>query len=509
MNPAGISPADRRLIVFGTLTATMMQAIDTTIANIALPHMQGGLSASLEQVGWILTSYLVATAIAIMPTAYLANRFGVKRVFLISIVCFTIASMLCGIATNLTEMVTFRFFQGVFGAALIPLAQTTLLDSHAPEDQGSAMAVWGIGVIIGPIIGPVLGGLLTEHYNWRWVFYINLPIGIASFFALSAAMPESRARRVEPMDFLGFIFLSLAIGGLQLMLDRGQSKGWFESTEIIVECAVAVTAFYLFVVHTLTAEKPLISPGLFRDRNLLGGLVLITVIGVVLFSTYAILPPFLQNLKGYPVVTAGLVLAPRGIGTMLAMKISAQILRHHDPRPTIWAGMLLLALSLYWMSTFSLDTTPSGFVWSGFIQGMGLGFIFVPLSTLTFMTLPHKYRNDGTALYALLRSIGSSVGIALAFAYQDYGTKMARSVLVENINPYNPAMLDYLNANTGLLGMGSLMQIETELQRQAAVIGMLGDFHYLFIGVFLVMPLLFLLKPGYGSRIDKTPPESV
>lgn len=484
------------LITFGTLSATMMQALDTTIANVALPHMQGSLSASQEQVAWVLTSYIVASAIATTPTGYLANRYGVKRIFLIAVAGFTIASMLCGIASSLTEIVFFRLLQGIFGAALVPLSQTTLLDTYPPEKQGSAMAAWGVGVMIGPIIGPALGGWLTEYYSWRWVFYINLPIGIATFFALKAALPDSEPRRSAPMDFTGFLFLSVAIASLQLMLDRGQSLDWFQSTEIMVECGLAIAAMYLFVVHTMTTDKPFISPSLFKDRNLVGGLIIIAMLGVVLFSTFALLPPFLQSLQGYPVITAGLVMAPRGIGTMIAMQISGHILSRVDARLPILVGMLLLAYALHWMSNFTADVGAQEIVLSGMVQGLGLGFIFVPLSAVTFSTLAPEFRGDGTSLYSLLRNVGSSVGIALAFAYQDYGTKMAHSVLAENVNAFNPALIEYVNSSNGLNGVNALLGVESELQRQSAVLGMLGDFHYMALGVLCAIPMLLFLRPG-------------
>ncbi|MFT6577788.1 MAG: DHA2 family multidrug resistance protein [Zhongshania sp.] len=484
------------LVTFGTLTATMMQALDTTIANVALPHMQGSLSASQEQVAWVLTSYIVASAIATTPTGYLANRYGIKRVFLIAVAGFTLASMLCGVASSLTEIVFYRLLQGVFGAALVPLSQTTLLDSYPPEKQGAAMAAWGVGVMIGPIIGPALGGWLTEYYSWRWVFYINLPIGIATFFALKTALPDSGPRRAEPMDFTGFLFLSVAIASLQLMLDRGQSLDWFQSTEILIECGLAIAALYLFISHTITTDQPFISPKLFQDRNLLGGLILIAMLGIVLFSTFALLPPFLQRLQGYPVVTAGLVMAPRGLGTMIAMQISGRILHRVDARLPILIGMVLLAYALYWMSNFSADVGTREIVLSGMVQGLGLGFIFVPLSAVTFSTLAPEYRGEGTSLYSLLRNVGSSVGIALAFAYQDYGTKMAHAVLAENITPFNPALIEYVNSSNGFNAASALVGVESELQRQSAVIGMLGDFHYMAIGVVCAIPLLLLLRPG-------------
>lgn len=491
------------LITIATLAATMMQALDTTIANVALPHMQGGLSASQEQVSWILTSYIIASAIATVPTGYLANRYGVRRVFLVSVAGFTVASMLCGLAANLEQMVLFRLLQGAFGAALVPLSQTALFDAYPIEKRGSAMAAWGVGVMIGPVLGPLVGGWLTEYYSWRWVFFINAPIGIATYLGLSAALPKSEQRRDIPMDFRGFAFLCIAIGSMQLMFDRGQGLGWFDSREILIEATIALTAFYLFLVHTFTIDRPFIPPELFRDRNFVGGLVMITMLGMMLFSTFALLPPFLQNLQGYPVMTAGMVIAPRGVGTMIAMMISGVLLQRVDARLIIGAGFLLLSIAMHWMSNFSLQVPASHVVWSGFIQGAGMGLVFVTLSTATFASLPSALRSDATALYSLLRNVGSSIGIAMVFAYQDYGTKMARSVLVENITFYNPAIIEYLNPATGTKGMDALLQLGAEVERQAAVIGMLGNFHYLSLAVLLALPLLLLMRPMQTAYVAR------
>lgn len=485
----------RGLISISALVATLMQALDTTIANVALPSMQGSLSASQEQIAWVLTSYIIASAIATMPTGYLAKRFGMRRVFLVAVAGFTSASMLCGLAGNLEQIVVFRVLQGIFGAALIPLSQTALLDIYPVEKQGSAMAAWGVGVMVGPIIGPLLGGWLTEYYSWRWVFFINAPVGIAAYLGLSAGLPRTKKRSVERMDFYGFAFLSIAIGSMQLMFDRGQSLGWFDSLEVRIEALVAVLSFYLFLAHTFTVERPFVSLSLFRDSNFVGGLVLITVLGLTLFSTFALLPPFLQNLQGYPVITAGMVMAPRGIGTMIGMHFSGLLLRRIDPRIPIGVGFILVALAMSWMSHFTLQVPPWEVVMSGFLQGLGMGLIFVTLSTVTFSTLPSEMRGEATSLYSLMRNVGSSVGIAAVFAYQDYGAKMARSVLVENFNYANPALISYLNLQNGLEGAEALLQLSIELERQAALIGMLGNFHYLALGALLSLPMILLLKP--------------
>jgi len=493
---AGSETVSRPLITFAALSATLMQTLDTTIANVALPHMQGSLSAGQDQVSWILTSYIVASAIATAPTGYLTRLLGLKKVFLVAVTGFTISSMLCGVAGNLEEMVLFRLMQGLFGASLVPLSQATLLDYYPREQQGSAMAAWGMGVMVGPIIGPALGGWLTENYSWRWVFFINVPVGIATLFALVGGLPKLRSQLAAGrMDFFGFGLLSVSIGALQLMLDRGQSKGWFGSSEIIIEASVAAIAFYLFVAHTITAKKPFLPRELFRDRNMVGGLVVITVIGVVLFSTFALLPPFLQNLRGFPVIAAGLLMAPRGMGTMIAMRLAGKMVSRTDPRRLIFFGMVCMVVSLYWMSKFSLDVPQWQIIWSGVVQGAGLGFVFVPLSAVTFSTIDPALRADATSMFSLLRNVGSSVGIALAFAYQDFGTKFAHAVMTEKVNFYNPAIAGYVNGHTGILGAEGLAGLSSELERQAAMIGMLGVFHYMAIGVVVVLPLLLLLKP--------------
>src|ERR1700761_4819175 len=289
------------LITLSVMAATIMQALDTTIANVALPRMQGTLSATQDEMGWVLTSYIVAAAITIPLTGWLAGQFGRRRVFLISIFIFTVASALCGLAVTLPQIVLFRFLQGVGGAALVPLSQAVLFDINPPKDFGRAMAIWGIGVTMGPILGPALGGWLTENYSWRWVFYINLPIGVLAFIGLYFTMPENRNAKSSRFDFLGFATLALAIAALQVKIGRGELKDWFSSTEIITEAAVAGLAFYLFLVHTFSHPKPFLNPHLFQDRNFVSSNIFIFVVGVVLFATLALLPPMLQDQMNYPV----------------------------------------------------------------------------------------------------------------------------------------------------------------------------------------------------------------
>ncbi|MFI4989135.1 MAG: DHA2 family efflux MFS transporter permease subunit, partial [Alphaproteobacteria bacterium] len=409
-------PQNLALVTFGTMLATVMQALDTTIANVALPHMQGSFSATLDQIAWVLTSYIVAAAIMTPPTGWLAARFGRKRLYLTSVAGFTIASVLCGAALTLPQMVAFRLMQGAFGAALVPLSQATLLDGYPREKHGYAMAIWGVGIMVGPILGPTLGGWLTENYNWRWVFYINVPVGLLAFFIISAFVPETRRNRGLPFDVIGFAAISLAIGCLQMFLDRGELKDWFGSSEIVIEVVLAGLFFYLFLVQTFTAESPFINPSLFADRNFTVSLFIVTVIGIILYSTLALMPPFLQTLLDYPVVTTGFVIAPRGAGTMVAMMVVGRVIGRIDARLLLGLGLVLAASSLYWMAGFSVDVGMRDIVVSGLVQGIGFGFIWVPVTAIAFSTLEPSRRTEAAGIFNLMRNIGASAGISIVTA---------------------------------------------------------------------------------------------
>src|ERR1700732_2562825 len=345
--------ANRGAITASIMLATFMQGVDTTIANVALPHMQGSLSAAQDQMAWVLTSYIVAAAIMTPLTGWLAGRFGIKYVFLISVVGFTVASALCGAATSLAQLVIYRLLQGVCGAALVPLSQAMLFQINPPEKHAQAMAVWGMGVILGPIMGPALGGYLTDYYNWRWVFYINVPVGVLAAIGSPIFIHEPRHAHREPFDFFGFAALSVAIGALQMLLDRGELKDWFGSVEIWIEAAVAALALYLFIVHTATAtDRSFLNRDLLKDGNCMIGTVLMFLIGMPLYGTMRLLPLMLQNLMNYPVVTTGLVTAPRGIGTMVAMFLVARLVGRIDTRLIILTGLVLVAVSQGQMNGF-------------------------------------------------------------------------------------------------------------------------------------------------------------
>ncbi|WP_293336458.1 DHA2 family efflux MFS transporter permease subunit [Parvibaculum sp.] len=491
-----MNPSLQRLIVTGSIMlATIMQTLDSTIANVALPHMQGSFSATQEQISWVLTSYIVAAAVFTPTTGFLASRFGRRNLLAAAVIGFTVTSMLCGAATSIEEIVLFRLLQGMFGAALVPLSQAILLDTYPQEQHGSAMAVWGMGVMVGPILGPALGGWLTDTYNWRWVFYINVPFGLLALVGIFAASSEREGDRSRRFDWMGFAWLGLAIASLQIMLDRGQVEDWFSSTEIVIEAAVAILAFYLFIVHSMTTKSPFITLHLFKDRNLCVGLVLITMVGVILFATMALLPPYLETLMGYPVVTTGLVLAPRGIGTMIAMFLVGRIVNRVDIRLIMAFGFLLTIHSLWEMSNFNLYISETTVVMTGVIQGFGLGFIFVPLTTATFATLSPELRTEGTSLYSLMRNIGSSVGISITQGLISRYTQVNHELLSRNVSELNPLLRpDQAPPGWDVGTAQGLAMAESEVTRQAASIAYLNDFKLMMYMTIFALPLLLLLR---------------
>ncbi|HUN27163.1 MAG TPA: DHA2 family efflux MFS transporter permease subunit [Steroidobacteraceae bacterium] len=488
--------AHRLPITVSVMLASILQSIDTTIANVALPHIRGSLSATLEQVGWVLTSYIVTSAIMTPLAGWLAGQYGRKKVLAFSVMAFTVASALCGMAHSLTQIVMFRALQGIGGAALVPLSQAVLLDINPPERHGRATAVWAMGVLVGPIIGPTLGGWLTDNYSWRWVFYINVPFGILSVLGVLTYLRET-PRRGAPFDFFGFAFLSLAIGALQIMLDRGQLLDWFSSAEICIEAAVCGVSFYLFVVHTLTARHPFVSPALFRDRNFAVGSLFIFVVGVVLFATLALLPPLLQELMGYPATTTGLVTSPRGIGAFVTMALVGRLIGRVDTRILIGAGLGVTALSLWFMCGFSPQMDERLVVWSGFLQGVGTGFAYVPLAAVSFATLAPYFRYEATAIFNLLRNVGSSIGISVVEALLTRNTQVAHASLAAHVLPFG--RLARSSGAGDLSSPHGLAALNAIVTRQAEWIAYLDDFKLLLLLTLVALPLLFMLRSGRGA----------
>ncbi|MDR3509820.1 MAG: MDR family MFS transporter [Caulobacteraceae bacterium] len=492
---------NRGIITACVMLATVMNSLDTTIANVALPHMQGSVSASADQITWVLTSYIVAAAIMTPMSGWLAGRFGRKTVFMISIAGFTAASALCGAATSLAQIVGFRLLQGLFGAALVPLSQAVLMDIYPPKEQGSAMAMWGMGALLGPIVGPALGGWLTDNFNWGWVFYINLPFGILAFLGVSAFIHDRKADIPTPIDIMGFGLLGTAIGAFQLFLDRGESQAWFESTEIWIEATVAGLALFLFVVHTLTTDRPFLPRGLFTDRSFVSATAFGFFIGILLFSTLALLPPMMEVLLGYPVVTTGIVSAPRGVGTWLAMFLVGRLVNYFDPRAIIVVGLLVSASALTGMTHYSLTMNSSLIVWTGVFQGFGIGLIFVPLTILAFGTLNPIYRADGAGVFTLARNLGSSAGISIMQALHTENTQKVHAALVERLRPDNP-VAQTLHAPYSLTNPAGLAALDGEATRQASMVAYVDDFKLMAIVALLLIPTLLLMRNSKRGLAD-------
>jgi DHA2 family multidrug resistance protein len=494
INPAAVK--HRGLITVSIMAAMIMQILDMTIANVALPHMQTSLGAAQDTITWVLTSYIVASAIATPITGWFADRIGRKQLFLICVAGFVGSSALCGTAFSLEEMVVFRIAQGAFGAALAPLSQSVLLDINPRERQGQAMAIWGAGIMVAPIIGPTIGAWITDNLSWRWCFYINVPIGIAAFLGVLAFMPDT-LKRIRRFDFLGFALLSIFVGTLQLMLDRGQGLGWFESPEVLVEIGLVIATLWAFIVHTTMAKEPFLELDLFRDRNFVTAMLFMFVVGMVLLAGMALLPPMMQGLFGYPVVTAGLILAPRGIGTMVSMAVVGRLVGRVDPRVLIACGIGLTALSLWQMTAFSLEMTSWPFITTGVIQGFGLGFLFIPLQTVAFTTLHPRLRTEASGVFNLVRNLGSSIGISMVAAVLATNLQTNHAELGAHITLTNPNLAAAgIDAASLLTPAGAVTAASLNglINAQAAMISYLDDFKLMAIITLAALPLLLFFR---------------
>ncbi len=486
----------RAVLTVALMLAAFMQTLDTTIANVALPYMQGSMSASQDEINWVLTSYLVSAAIMTAPTGFLAARFGTSRVFVAAVVGFTFASALCGMARSLDEIVLFRLLQGMCGAALVPLSQSVLFEIYPVEQRASAIAVWGTGVMTGPVIGPIIGGWLTQHYSWRWVFYLNVPFGIAAAIGLVTFLKDAPRSRTLKLDWIGFASLSLAIGAFQTLLDRGETLDWFSSHEIIVETCLAGLGLYIFLVQTALATKPFLSPALFADTNFLVGITLIAVNGLIMFATLALLSPYLEELMNYPGLTAGIVLAPRGVGIILASIASARMLVRTGARPLVAFGLLTGVYALYQITSWTPDISETAVLVAGFIQGISIGFTAMPLNISTFSTLPAALRTEATGIFALMRNIGSALGISVTGAILETSIQTNHAILAANVTPFNRnlqsgAAAHFWNAATSQ-GAAALDGVIT---RQASIIAYNDDFRLMLVLIAASVPLAWLLRP--------------
>jgi MFS transporter, DHA2 family, multidrug resistance protein len=499
------SKFELKVVIWCAMSGVIMQALDATICNVALPYMQGGLSASWDEVTWILTSYIVATAVMTAPVGWLAARFGKKNVLIASMIGFTAASMLCGAADTLDEMILFRLLQGVFGAALSPLSQAVMLDLYPIEKRGQAMATFGIGIMVGPILGPLLGGWLTDLYSWRWVFYVNLPFGVIGTVGLWLCFKDSERDSALRFDWSGFLFMALAVGALQLMLDRGNDKGWFSATEIVIECTLAALGFYLFLVHMLTAEKPFLPKQLFADRNFMLSLVLMFVVGAILLASTALMPPFLQVLGGHSVLQTGLLLGPRGLGTIVALMITGRIANHVDPRWQMSIGAVAMAWSLWQMAQWTPSIDDSHLLFVTVVQGFGLGFVFSPLNLVAFATMPGRLRTDASAMMNLIRNIGAAIGISVTTTVLTSSIQAIHAHLTRFATPFNRAL--GINAEALLYNpqtpMGRAM-LNGAIEMRAAVEAYANDFLFMFWITLIVFPVIWLIRRPDYSRLGSS-----
>ena len=486
---------DRFMILVVIMMSTIVIALDMSIATIALPHMQGGLSATQDQVAWVMTSYLVSMAIMIAYTGWLANRVGRKRLLVGALTVFSIGAMFSGQASTLEEMILFRVIQGMAAAPVFPLAQAIILDSFPRGRQGQVIALWGVGVMTAPVLGPVVGGWVTGAFDWRWVFYLGVPIGLTAAFMASAFIIDVGQEQRRKFDWIGFTALATVLAAVQLMLDRGHSQGWFESTEVVIEAAIIVLGLYVFVTQTVTSRNPIFARSIFVNANYMIGLVFAFMVGAFMLSGNYVLTVFLQNIQGYPVTEAGVMLAPRAFGTMLGLLIVGITITRTDPRALIAIGFGLIAVSAYLLAQINSNIGAIDFAILTMFNGFGSGLIWAPMITLMFSTLAPAHRTEGSTLVNLIRGYGSGVGISVAAVVLTRTTAVAYSELTETITPYNevlrmPQALSVWNLDS----IPSVAALEIEIVKQATTIGVINTFILMTIAAALVVPLALLLK---------------
>jgi DHA2 family multidrug resistance protein len=476
------------------MLATIMVILDTTIVNVALPHMMGALGATSDQITWVLTSYIVAQVVFIPLTGYFSGRFGRRRLLLVSVSGFVAASTLCGQASTLGEIVVFRLFQGAFGAALMPLSQSVMMDIFPPQERGRAMAIWGMGIMLGPILGPTLGGYITEYLSWRWVFYVNVPLGILDLIMLAALLPTTPSSQTKA-DWLGVCFMVVGIGGMQLVLDRGNQEDWFQSNLILGTTILAGLSLVVFIFRSWKRQDAVVKLRLLKNRNLAASATIMSVFVLTLYGTLAILPIMLEQLLNYPVQTTGLVMAPRGVGSAISMLLVGRLITRFDPRLLILIGLILCASAIYQMTGWSLYIESSQVVWTGLLQGLGVGMIFVPLSTLAFADIPPTEMDQATGTFNLFRTVGASIGISIVSTILARMEQTNWNRLGGHISPYNPTLTNWLN-HQGLSINDPLTPqlLATELQRQANMVAFLDVFWFITLSFLAMAPLLFLLK---------------
>jgi MFS transporter, DHA2 family, multidrug resistance protein len=489
-----INNAPRWLIVVTVMLATVMVILDMTIVNVALPHMMGALGATAREITWVLTAYIVMEAVFIPLSGYFSARLGRRRLMLISVTGFVIASALCGQAESLTEMVIFRLLQGAFGAAVVPLSQSIMVDNFPVRERGKAMALWGVGIMLGPILGPTLGGFITQHFDWRWVFYINVPIGMVNILMISRTI-RTQPGEVKPVDWVGALLLAVGVGSLQTLLDRGSDDDWFQSGFILALAVSATIGLVAFVMRSWSRDDSILQLQLLKDRNLAAASFMMTVFGMGLFGVIALQPLMLERLFDYPAQLTGLVMAPRGLASAFGMFLVSRTIHRFGALRFILLGLVLAACGTYVMTWYRLELQPSWIIWPGVLQGLGMGMIFVPLSTIAYDTLPSSATDQGAAIFNLARTVGSAMGISVAVTVLTHMTQTNWNRLSGGINPFNPALQQWLMAKGVTLSDAVTPQwLTTELARQATMIGFLDAYWFITWSFLVLAPLLLILR---------------
>jgi len=494
------------IVAIAVMFATFMEVLDTTVVNVSLPHIAGSLSASVDEAAWALTSYLVANAVILPMTGWIAGFFGRKRTLMAAVMGFTAASFACGLAPNLGMLIFFRIVQGATGGALQPLSQAVMLEAFPPRDRGKAMAFWGLGIVVAPMLGPVIGGWLTDNYSWRWVFYINLPVGLASVFMTKWFIfdPPYLRRTDRGIDYWGIGMLALGVGALQVVLDKGQEDDWFASHFILLLAVIAGVALAWFVVHELRTRAPVVQLRVFRERTYAAGVFLMTILGFVLYASLLLVPIFLQTLMGYPALAAGIAMAPRGLGSFLMMPIVGTVLGRFDPRKVLAVGIVGASWTLYALSRLNLQAGYWDIFWPQFIQGVSLAMIFVPLTTATMDPIPREQMGNATSMFNLMRNLGGSFGIAAGTTYLYRRQQVHTHDLVRHINPFNPIarQMQHGIANAMVThgvdpvdaARGSYVAMWGMIQRQASMGSFVDTFLAFSLVFLLVLPLLLVMK---------------
>ena len=491
---SAITPLRRALIMLTVCTSTTLYILNQTNVVVALPHMQGAFSTTRDQISWVLTSYIVAMAISLACAGWFSTRFGRKRVYLAALAGFTAASVLSGSADSLEMEVAFRLIQGAFAGPILPFSQAIVLDIYPKERHGTALGLFGVGITIGPVLGPIIGGMLIEAYNWRWVFYFNVPFGIALFLAVLAFIPERGESASRRFDWAGFAALAIALTALQYVLNRGGRLDWFESTEITVAFSLAVLSTYLFVVHSATTRQPFLEPAMFRNRNMVMGLAFILAWSLTVVSPIVLLSLRLQNVSDYPAIAIGWALIPRGFGGMIAMLSVGQVMRFVRPNIVAAFGFLCISTSTWMMSTWPADATAWEIFWSGFLFGIGSSFAYVPLTVFAFSTIAARYRTDGSSMLSLVINMGSGIGITVVVIVLTQGIQVAHDDLAQFVSPFNEFFQGGASPEAWDLGATQgLLALENVVQRQATTIAYNNSFRLIMFWTALMVPLTYIL----------------